>query len=81
MLRVYLDIFIIIYLDNIFIYSKNKEDYIKYIYIVLRCLDKYNLRVKPKKYKFYKKKVNFLGYVVEVNRVRVSKEKIKVVKE
>jgi len=35
----YLDIFVIIYLDNIFIYSKNEEDYIKYIYIVLRYLD------------------------------------------
>ena len=80
-LRVYLDIFIIVYLDNILIYSKNKEDYIKYIYIVLRCLDQYNLRVKLEKCKFYKKEVNFLSYVVEVNKVYISKEKIKVVKE
>jgi hypothetical protein len=29
--KAYLDIFIIIYLDNIFTYSKNKEDYIKYV--------------------------------------------------
>jgi hypothetical protein len=81
MLRAYLDIFVVAYLDNILIYFKNKEDYVKHVRIVLRCLDKYNLRVKPKKCKFYKTKVDFLGYIVGVNRVRISEEKIKVVKE
>ena len=80
-LRAHLDIFVVAYLDNILVYSKNKEDYVKHVRTVLRCLDQYNLRVKPKKCKFYKKEVNFLGYVVGVNRVRISEEKIKVVKE
>jgi hypothetical protein len=35
--------FIIAYLDNILIYSKNKKDYVKYVQIVLDYLDKYNL--------------------------------------
>lgn len=81
MLRAYLDIFIVIYLDNILIYFENKEDYIKHVYTALKCLDNYNLQAKLKKCKFYKKEVDFLGYIVGVDRVRISKEKIKVVKE
>ena len=35
----------------------------------IKVLDKYNLRLKLKKCKFYRIKVNSLGYIVEVNRV------------
>ena len=38
-LRAHLDIFIVAYLDNILVYSKKEEDYVKHVYIVLRCLD------------------------------------------
>ena len=81
MLRAYLDIFVVVYLNNILVYSKSKENYIKHVRTVLRCLDNYNLQVKLEKCKFYKKEVDFLGYIIGVNRVRISKEKIKVVKE
>jgi hypothetical protein len=80
-LRAHLDIFVVAYLDNILVYSENKEDYVEHVRTVLRCLDQYNLRVKLEKCKFHKREVDFLGYVVGVNRVRISKEKIKVVKE
>ena len=53
MLRKYLNIFVIAYLDNILIYSKNKVDYIKYVQIVLDYLNKYYLRLKLLKYRFY----------------------------
>jgi hypothetical protein len=80
-LRAYLDIFVVAYLDDILVYSKNKGNYVKHVCTVLRCLDNYNLQVKLEKCKFYKKEVDFLGYIVGVNRVRISEEKIKVVKE
>ena len=75
-LRLYLDIFVIAYLDNIIIYLEDKKDYIKYVTKVLKALDKHNLRLKLKKCEFYKTKVNFLGYIVGVNRVQMSEEKI-----
>ena len=42
-LRAYIDILVVVYLDNILIYSKNREDYVKHVCTVLRCLAKYNL--------------------------------------
>ena len=53
MLRKHLDMFVIAYLDDILIYSKNEADYIKHVQIVLDCLNKYYLRLKLSKYKFY----------------------------
>ena len=79
-LRPYLDIFVIAYLDNILIYLENKEQHTRHVKQVLQALDKYSLRLKLKKCEFHKTKVNFLGYVVGANRVEISKEKIKVVK-
>ena len=75
-LRPYLDIFVIAYLDDILIYLEDEKDYIKYVTKVLKALDKHNFRLKLKKCKFYKTKVDFLGYIVGVNRVQISKEKI-----
>jgi hypothetical protein len=48
---------------------------------VLTCLSKARLLLEPKKCKFYKEEVKFLGYIVGIYRVQISKEKIKVVKE
>ena len=79
-LRPYLDIFVIAYLDDILIYLENKEQHTKHVKQVLRALDEYSLRLKLKKCEFYKTKVNFLGYVVGVNGVQMSEEKIEVIK-
>jgi hypothetical protein len=76
-----LDIFIVVYLDNILIFSRNKVKYIDYIKLVLQALDQAKLCLKPKKCKFYKEEVKFLGFTVSVHRVKISKSKIKVVKD
>jgi hypothetical protein len=76
-----LDIFIVVYLDNIFIFSKSKVKHINYIKLVLQALDLAKLRLKPKKCKFYKEEVKFLRFTVSVYRVKISESKIKVVKD
>ena len=50
-----LDIFIIIYFDDIFIFSKTKEEHVKYIKKVLILLAEKNLRVNSKKCEWHKK--------------------------
>jgi hypothetical protein len=60
------------YLDNILIFLENKEDYIKHVKIVLERLREYKLYAKPSKCSFYKTKVNFLGYVVTQDGVKIE---------
>ncbi len=48
-LREYLDRSVVIYLDDILIYSKTQEEYKKYIRKVIKALDKAGLRLKPEK--------------------------------
>ena len=49
-LREYLDDFVVAYLDNILIYSRNKEEYKEYVKKVLRALEDRELYLKPEKY-------------------------------
>ena len=80
MLRVYLDIFIIAYLDDILVFFKNLKEHIQHVRIVLECLEKAGLRLKPEKCKFYKEEVEFLEYIVGRHGVKISLKKIKVVR-
>ena len=71
-----LDIYAIIYLDDILIYSENLEDYQKHIKDVLERFLVKQLRYKLKKYKFYKKEINFLGFIIRINKIKINSEKI-----
>jgi uncharacterized protein YqgQ len=54
------------YLDNIIIYLNSKEEHKEYIKWVLRKLYKENMLVAVKKCKFYTKKTNFIGFIIEL---------------
>ena len=73
----YLDIFIIIYFDNILIYSKIFEEYIKYIKIILGKLALRKLIIKEKKCDFYKYEIDFLGFIVGREGIKINPTKIK----
>ena len=59
-----LDVCIVIYLDNILIYSNNVSKHHQYIKEVLKCLYKTGLYAKVEKCKFYSKLVEYLGYIL-----------------
>jgi len=80
-LRQYLDIFVIAYLDDIMIYSITLKKHVQHVSQVLECLEKRDLRLKPKKCEFHREEVDFLGFVVERHGIRMNLEKIKAVKE
>ena len=52
-LRQYLNRFVIVYLNDIMIYSKILKEHVSYIFKVLECLNKRNLHLKSKKYEFH----------------------------
>jgi len=78
-LRKWLNIICICYLDNILVYSKTLNEYIKYVSEILEALAKASLQLKPKKCEFHVAKVDFLGFVVTPEGIRVSKLKIQAV--
>ena len=78
-LKKYLDNFIIVYLNNIIIYLNSKEEYKKYIEWVLGRLYKINMLVVIKKYKFYTKKTNFVGFIIKLKQISIDLKKIKAI--
>ena len=54
------------YLNDIIIYLNSKEEYKKYIKWVLKRLYKENMLITVKKYKFYTKKTNFVGFIIKL---------------
>jgi hypothetical protein len=76
-----IDYFIVIYLDNIFIYFKLGEDYYTYIRIVIKRLRKYKLYIKLSKYFFNIKEIEFLGFIIGFIRVKLDLNKILIIKK
>ncbi|GKF39070.1 putative reverse transcriptase domain-containing protein, partial [Tanacetum coccineum] len=61
----YLDKFVIVFIDNILIYSKNKQEHEEYLKLILELLKKEELYAKFSKCEFWIPKVQFLGHVID----------------
>nr|GEV59094.1 putative reverse transcriptase domain-containing protein [Tanacetum cinerariifolium] len=72
----YLDKFVIVFIDDILIYSKNKEDHEKHLKIILELLKNEKLYAKFSKSDFWRKSVQFLGHVIDSNGVHVDPAKV-----
>jgi hypothetical protein len=72
---------VVIYLNNILIYSKPGEDYYAYIRIVIKRLRKYKLYTKLSKYFFDIKEVEFLGFIIGSIGVKPDPNKIFTIKK
>ena len=55
---------VMVYLDDIIIYTKTFEEHLEKLEEVLRLLKVVGLKIKPSKYKFIEKELTFLGHVV-----------------
>ena len=81
-LREYLDIFVTAYLDNILVYTKGTlKKHAEAVKKVLKVLQQADMRLRPNKCKFYKKKVKFLGSIVTTEGIRMDQKKVKAITE
>jgi len=71
--------FVIVYLDDITIFSSTLEQHFRHIKIVLDTLLKHGLKANKEKCSFFKKEIFLLGYVVSENRVAMNPDKVKAV--
>ena len=77
-----LDIFVIVYLDDILIYTKDSgQQHVETVRWILDHLRKYSLFANLKKCRFYQDEVCFLGYVVSSKGISMKAERIKVVRK
>ena len=76
-----LDISMVIYLDDILIFSKNLEEHIKIIWEVLRGLQEYGLYVKESKCHLNRQSVEFLGMIVLANGLQMYQDNIQTIQD
>ena len=63
---------VVIYLDDILIYSRSEEDDIALTKEVLECLQEHQLALSPEKCGWHMSKVNFLGYIISKNGIEID---------
>ncbi|GKA29686.1 putative reverse transcriptase domain-containing protein [Tanacetum coccineum] len=77
----YLDKFVIVFIDDILIYSKNKQEHEEHLKLILELLKKEELYAKFSKCEFWIPTVKFLGHVIDSQGIQVDPAKIESIKD
>jgi hypothetical protein len=72
-----LDKFVVVFIDDILIYSKNEEEHAKHLRIVLTCLREHQLYAKFSKCTFWLEEIQFLEHVLCAKGIAVDPSKVK----
>ena len=77
----YLDKFILVFIDDILVYSKSKEEHEEHLHIVLQVLREHQLYTKCSKCDFYKPQIQYLGHIISDKGIAVDPKKIKSIED
>jgi hypothetical protein len=73
--------FIIVYLDDILVFNKTKEEHLRHLTLVMRRLQQEKLLINLKKSSFMKTWLIYLVFVISSNELKMDPEKVKVIRE
>jgi hypothetical protein len=77
----FLDKFVLVFIDDILIYSKNREEHEEHLRLVLQVLREHHLYAKFNKCEFFQKEIHYLGHVLSEEGVAVDPDKIRSIME
>ena len=75
-LRDMIDKYVFVYLDDILIFSKSREEHIHHVQTIFQCLLENSLFVKAGKCEFHTQSVSFLGYIVTQGHLEMDPAKV-----
>jgi hypothetical protein len=77
----FLDKFVLLFIDDILIYSKNREEHEEHLRLVLQVLREHQLYAKFSKRDFFQKQIHYMGHVISEEGVAVEPDKIRSIME
>ena len=78
-LRPFLDKFIVVFLDEILIYSRTKEEHLEHLRQVFDVLREHKLYAKETKYEFFKEEIHYLGHIISKEGLQMDPSKVDVI--
>jgi len=79
--RAYLDRFVVVFIDDILVYSRSEEEHAEHLKVVLETLREHKLFAKLSKCHFWVREVKFLGHVITSKGIAVDPEKVDAVQQ
>jgi len=77
----YLDQFVLIFIDDILIYSKIEEKHLLHLRTVLQTLREHQLYAKLEKCEFFKTEIQYLGHVISKDGIAIDPKKVKAISD
>jgi hypothetical protein len=79
--REYLDKIVIVFLDDILVYSKSEEEHEQHLRMVLQVLREHQLYAKLRKCSFYQRQIHYLWHIISKEGIIVDPEKVEAIRE
>ena len=76
----YFDKFILVFLDDILVYSKNEEEHEEHLRLILQLLREHQLYAKFNKCDFYRDRIQYLGHIILEEGISVDPDKVEAIK-
>jgi hypothetical protein len=80
-LRPHLDAFVIVYIDDILIYSQNEAEHMQHVRKVLELLRQHKMYGKISKCEFFKEAVEYLGHIISSKGISTDPKKITTIQD